>query len=105
MRLNRGAARLTLMRSDANAKSETSDVGRSTSVVPAPRLRLVGATPRQLSPGAHALLGWLNGEAYRLPFAEIPDHGLDLLRIDAAARLAHDARNAAARRARGGEAS
>ncbi|HEX8851622.1 MAG TPA: hypothetical protein VF761_18995 [Gemmatimonadaceae bacterium] len=105
MRLNRGTARLTLMRGGASAKSETSGAGRSTPVTPAPRLRLVGATPRQLSPGAHTLLGWLNGDAYRLPFAEVPDHGLDLLRIDAAARLAHDARNAAARRARGGEAS
>jgi hypothetical protein len=103
MRLNRGTARLTLMRGGNDTRSPLDAAPRPTPVAPAPRLRLVGATPRQLSPGAHALLGWLNGDAYRLPLGEIPDHGLDLLRIDAAARLAHEAREG--RLARGGEAS
>lgn len=104
MQLTRGAVRLTLVRGGGDSKKDAS-APRSIAASPAPMLRLVGATPRELSPGARSLLGWLNGEAYRAPLGELPDTGLDLLRIDAAARLAHEARTARPWRARGGEAS
>ena len=105
MRLKPDAVRLTLVRGGDESKKDRGALPRPLPVQRAPMLRLVGATPRELTPGAQALLGWLNGDAYRSMLAELPDTGLDLLRIDAAARLAHEARMGAARRARGGEAS
>ena len=105
MRLKNGAVRLTLVRGGNESKKDQGAARRPRPVQHAPMLRLVGSTPRELSPGAQTLLGWLDGDARRAMLAELPDTGLDLLRIDAAARLAHEARTGAARRARGGEAS
>ena len=105
MRLKNGAVRLTLVRGGDESKKDRGALPRPLPVQRAPMLRLVGATSRELSPGAQALLGWLDDGARRAMLAELPDTGLDLLRIDAAARLAHEARTGTARRARGGEAS
>ena len=102
MRVNRSAMHLTLLHGGATNDRQQAVRRRARDRA---MLRLVRDPRRELSPSAQALLGWLDTATY----ATTPDltarEDLDLLRIDVAARLAHEAGLAARGRARAGEAS
>ena len=105
MRVKRDRSHLTLVRGGSTTPAPTAPSVFATRSI-RPRLELVRPGPAEpLSPAAQSLLAWLDANTY----AATPDlaarEDLDLLRLDVAARLAHDARVLAGAKPRAGEAS
>ena len=105
MRVKRERSHLTLVRGGSTTAAPAAPSAFATRSI-RPRLALVPPTPAApLSPAAQSLLAWLDANTY----AATPDlaarEDLDLLRMDVAARVAHDARVLAGAKPRAGEAS
>ena len=105
MRVKRDRSHLTLVHGGKTMDPRAPRPGSATRSI-RPRLELVRPAPTEpLSPAAQSLLAWLDANTYATTPDLAPREDLELLRLDVAARLAHDARVLAGAKPRAGEAS